>query len=280
MVAHEDISADNTLDVASFDEPCASGAGESVDTSADSVATFMSLREWIATCGSTGDVTTPLNDKWFLVKKTAVAYGVAELLTHISETGCGLYGQQRFSDPIFDAIRGIQGIRESLSLADDCHVDNFVVRVSNKEANSVVDAVSCVSPSAMKLLGNAVARQPIPSRSPVKMSEKDSDELLSRFGQLLFKLYMGNPAAEVEIRSNKATLQNLKVVNDEESEPVQKRRTDFNASSSSNSSNLAVGTQCDEQYTQLKTAGVPESLSTLVRDLLEAGNRYVIKWKC
>ena len=233
---------------------------------------MLSLRQWITTYDGR-------NSREAVLRKTAIARGLALILQHIARTGIGRYGQDdKIDDPIFAALhQHVLGIKSS-TLSDDTHVDNFTVEVI--DGRPVV--LSCVSPSvnlAIEAAGTENAAQEnhkcwvIDSRtSPngvgnsstmTEMSSEDSDATLTKLGDLLFKLYSGNPnlcsATAEEV--NPIAFRRLNVDDDEGvgEHPRQKKR----------STAASVPGQFGERHAQLKELGVPDTAACLVRDLLE-----------
>jgi len=235
---------------------------------------LLSLRQWITTYDGR-------NSRAAVLRKTAIARGLALILQHIARTGIGRYGQDdKIDDPIFAALhQHVLGIKSS-TLSDDTHVDNFTVEVIN--GRPVV--LSCVSPSvnlAIDAAGTENAALPrqenhkcwaIDSRtSPnvgnlsttMEMSNEESDAALTKLGDLLFKLYSGNPnlcsATAEEV--NPIAFRRLNVDDDEGigEHPRQKKR----------STTATVPGQFGERHAQLKELGVPDTAACLVRDLLE-----------
>ena len=239
---------------------------------------LLSLRQWITTYDD-------LNRESVL-RKTAVARGIALILRHIARTGIGRYGQaDQIVDPIFAALhQHVLGVTSN-SLADDTHVDNFTVEVT--DGCPVV--LSCMSPpvnlpletgdsesTRLPRLGSQECRA-IDSRtktsptdvchsSVMEMSNEDSDALLIKLGDLLFKLYSGNPnlCATTAKEVNPIAFGKLNVDGDEGiGEHKQKKE--------SVTTTATVPGQFDVRHAQLKELGVPDTVACLVKDLLEVG---------
>ena len=235
---------------------------------------LISLRQWINTYDG-------WNSREAVLRKTAVARGLALILRHIARTGVGRYGQEdKHVDPIFAALhQHVLGLK-SRTLADDTHVDNFTVEVIN--GRPVV--LSCMSPSVNLALdaGDTENQQPRhdsleswaidSSTSPaddghsstIEMSSEDSDATLAKLGDLLYKLYSGNPnlCATTALEVNPIAFRKLNVDDDDEvgdGHPRQKRR----------SKAVTTPGQFGERHAQLKELGVPDVVASLVRDLLE-----------
>ena len=236
---------------------------------------LLSLRQWITTYDGR-------NSREAVLRKTTIARGLALILQYIARTGIGRYGQDdKNIDPIFAALhQHVLGLKSS-TLSDDTHVDNFTVEVIN--GRPVV--LSCVSPSVnltIEAAGTENATLPrqenhecwaIDSRaSPndvgnssttMEISNEDSDATLTKLGDLLFKLYSGNPnlcsATAEEV--NPIAFRRLNVDDDEGigEHPRQKKR----------STTATVPGEFGERHAQLKELGVPDTAACLVRDLLE-----------
>ena len=239
---------------------------------------LLSLRQWITTYDD-------LNRESVL-RKTAVARGIALILRHIARTGIGRYGQaDQIVDPIFAALhQHVLGVTSN-SLADDTHVDNFTVEV----IDGCPVVLSCMSPpvnlpletgdsesTMLPRLGSQECRA-IDSRtktsptdvchsSAMEMSNEDSDALLIKLGDLLFKLYSGNPnlCATTAKEVNPIAFGKLNVDGDEGiGEHKQKKE--------SVTTTATVPGQFDVRHAQLKELGVPDTVACLVKDLLEVG---------
>mmetsp|Transcript_14638 Transcript_14638/g.32181 ORF Transcript_14638/g.32181 Transcript_14638/m.32181 type:complete len:1260 (-) Transcript_14638:9-3788(-) len=235
-------------------------------------SSLLSLRQWITVEGP--------NSRDAVLRKTAVARGLALILRHIARTGIGRYGQNdKHVDPIFAALhQHVLGLK-SRSLADDAHVDNFTLEII--DGRPVV--LSCVSPSVNLVLEAGDTENAILPRhesleswtidlrtSPTDvshppttgMSNEDSDALLTKLGDLLYKLYSGNPnlCATTAKEVNPIAFQRLNVDDDVVGgHHRQKRR----------STAVTMLGQFGERHAQLKDLGVPDVTACLVRDLLE-----------
>ena len=234
---------------------------------------LLSLRQWIVTYGEQ-------NSRDAVLRKTAVARGLALILGHIARTGIGRYGQKdKHVDPIFAALhQHVLGVK-SRTLADDTHVDNFTVEVVNGRPL----VLSCVSPCVNLVLEagdtentmlprhESLESWAIDSRTSTVdvgcppttgMTNADSDATLTKLGDLLYKLYSGNPnlCATTAKEVNPIAFQRLNVDDDVVGgHHRQKRR----------STAVTMPGHFGERHSQLKELGVPHVTACLVRDLLE-----------
>ncbi|EJK69681.1 hypothetical protein THAOC_09035, partial [Thalassiosira oceanica] len=237
---------------------------------------LLSLRQWIWIITNDGP---NISSRESVLHKTSVAKGIALILRHIARTGIGRYGQDDQNvDPIFAALhQHVLGVKSN-TLSDDTHVDNFTLEI----IDGCPVVLSCMSPSVNLPLVTGGTENAILHRresldtwaadsrtSPTDaghppttgMSNEESDALLTKLGDLLYKLYSGNPnlCATTAKEVNPIAFRKLNVDDDEGIEHRHKVR----------STTATVPGQFDERHAQLKELGVPDTVACLVKDLLD-----------